>query len=647
MSIIEQFGKYVLLEKIAAGGMAEVFVAKSAGANGVNKFVAIKKILPQFSQNNEFVNFFKAEAEVTINLSHSNIVSIYDFGIENEQFFLVMELVEGKNLRQIINELKKINKSISIEQALYIIKEAASGLDHAHRCVDTKTGKPLNITHRDMSPQNIMISYEGEVKVIDFGIAKAETEGEATKAGTLKGKFAYMSPEQSEGYPIDPRTDVFALGIILWELLANDRLFTGSNEAAILRKVRECQIPSIRKINPLVPAELEKIVMKALAKDRNVRYQTAANLHKDLNRFLNTQYPDFAPQDFSGFIKDAFKQTYTEWREKIVRFSHVKNEAAIREKAKASLSPFEKLSTGNESPAYPPKGFVQRKVESVEAVTEPPEPPSSRKEPEIPPSKIKLDGVRQAGMNKQPASHAQTDQQKASAIAQRKITHPNTANTSTRYSAKPKKNEWASLLTQITIICSLAGGTYYYYKNYYLGSISQASKDPKDRDRTQNPIDPVEPDVQKVRISVSSTPAGAKIILNEMDTNYRTPAVILVPAGLKSKIKLEHDDFFDREVEKTFTLTDSIAFNLERKPQPGYINIYVSNGGPNTMLFLNGRRINERPPLKKYPVTANTEIIIKAENPITQLTDTQKILVLPNKTVDLELILGRKPAGTK
>ncbi len=646
MSIIEQFGKYVLLEKIAAGGMAEVFVAKSAGANGVNKFVAIKKILPQFSQNVEFVNFFKAEAEVTINLSHSNIVSIYEFGIENEQFFLVMELVEGKNLRQIINELKKINKSISIEQALYIIKEAASGLDHAHRCVDTKTGKPLNITHRDMSPQNVMISYEGEVKVIDFGIAKAETEGEATKAGTLKGKFAYMSPEQSEGYPIDPRTDVFALGIILWELLANDRLFTGSNEAAILRKVRECQIPSIRKINPLVPAELEKVVMKALAKDRNVRYQTAANLHKDLNRFLNTQYPDFAPQDFSGFIKDAFKSTYTEWRERIVRFSAVKNEAAQKEKAKATMSPFEKLSNNStpDVPAVPPRGLAPRRNESAEQATEPPEPHTSKRDhhQEAPAAKIKLDGVRQAGMNKAPTAQSQNND--ASKSPHRKSVHANTSNTSTRYmNQKPKKNEWASLFTQVAIICALAGGTYYYYKNFYLkANPRETANNDQDTQVTDNASL-----VPKIRVSVSSTPAGANIIVDGVNTGYRTPSVILIPTGLKSKIKLEHEDFFDREVEKAFSATESISFNLERKPQPGYINIYVSNGGPNTVLFLNGRRINERPPLRKYPVNANTEIIIKAENPITQLTDTQKILVLPNKTVDLELILGRKPAGTK
>ena len=173
--IFEQFGKYLLLEKVAAGGMAEIYLARSGAANGLNKFFAIKRILPQYSTNEDFVNMFKEEAKVAINLNHNNVVSIYDFGVEASQFFLVMDYVEGRNLRQIINELKKTNKSFTIDQALYLIKETAAGLDHAHRCTDSTTGRPLNITHRDMSPQNIMVSFEGEVKVIDFGIAKAET----------------------------------------------------------------------------------------------------------------------------------------------------------------------------------------------------------------------------------------------------------------------------------------------------------------------------------------------------------------------------------------------------------------------------------------------------------------------------------------
>lgn len=319
----ERFGKYVLLEKLASGGMAEVYLGKNSGANGVSKFVAVKRILPQYSDNEEFIEMFKEEAKIAVNLNHSNVVHIHEFGIERNQFYLVMEYVEGRNLRQILNELKKKGNHFSIDQIVYIIKEVSAGLDHAHRCLDGTTGKPLNITHRDMSPQNVMVSFEGEIKIIDFGIAKAETQLEATKAGTLKGKFGYMSPEQADGQNIDLRTDVFSLGIVLWELLAKDRLFSGSSEAAILRKIRESNIPSLRKLDPSIHPELDKIVSKALAKDKNLRYQTSAALHRDLNRFLNTHYPEFSPQDFSVFIKHAFADAYSEQKGKLVEFSHV------------------------------------------------------------------------------------------------------------------------------------------------------------------------------------------------------------------------------------------------------------------------------------------------------------------------------------
>lgn len=319
----ESFGKYILLEKLAVGGMAEIYLARSTGAGGVGKFVAIKRILPQFTEQTEFIDMFKDEAKIAVNLSHANVVSIYEFGLEKNSFFLAMDYIEGRNLRQILNKMKKSSLSFSIEQVLYIIKEVAGGLDHAHRCIDANTGKPLNIIHRDMSPQNVMVSFEGEVKIVDFGIAKAETQLETTRAGTLKGKFGYMSPEQAEGQPVDLRTDVFALGIVLWELLANDRLFVANNEVNTLRKIRDCQIPSLRKINPNIAPELERIVGKALAKDRNLRYQTAAAFHRDLSRFLNRQYPDFSPQDFSVFVKTLFAGEILESRKKMVDYAKI------------------------------------------------------------------------------------------------------------------------------------------------------------------------------------------------------------------------------------------------------------------------------------------------------------------------------------
>jgi serine/threonine protein kinase len=303
--------------------MAEVFLARGTGAGGIGKFFAIKRILPQYADSPEFIEMFKDEAKIAINLNHSNIVSIHEFGVEKGQFFLVMDYVEGRNLRQILNKMKKSALQFSVDQIVYIIKEVAAGLDHAHRCIDGSTGRPLNITHRDMSPQNVMTSFEGEVKIVDFGIAKAESQIETTRAGTLKGKFGYMSPEQAEGQPVDLRTDIFSLGIVLWELLANDRLFVANNEINTLRKIRDCQIPSLRKINPNIHAEIERIVQKALARDRNLRYQTGAALHRDLNRFLNRQYPDFSPQDFAVFIKSVFADEILSLRKRLVEYTKI------------------------------------------------------------------------------------------------------------------------------------------------------------------------------------------------------------------------------------------------------------------------------------------------------------------------------------
>ena len=190
----ETFGNYILLEKLASGGMAEVYLAKKIAASGVQKFVAVKRILQQFSDSEDFIQMFKDEAKIAINLSHSNVVTIYDFG------------VQGRNLRQILNRMKKDNKYFTVSQVAHIMKHVASGLDHAHRCIDPTTGQPLNIIHRDMSPQNIMLAFEGDPKLVDFGIAKAETQIESTRAGTLTGKFGYKSPEQVERQAIDSRT---------------------------------------------------------------------------------------------------------------------------------------------------------------------------------------------------------------------------------------------------------------------------------------------------------------------------------------------------------------------------------------------------------------------------------------------------------
>jgi serine/threonine-protein kinase len=632
--IYEQFGKYLLLEKVATGGMAEIYLAKSNAANGLNKFFAIKRILPQFTNNEDFVSMFKEEAKVCINLNHSNVVSIFDFGIEQGQFYLVMDFVEGRNLRQIINELKKTNKSFSIDQALYLVKEAAAGLDHAHRCTDSMSGKPLNITHRDMSPQNVMVSYEGEIKVIDFGIAKAETEAEDTKAGTLKGKFSYMSPEQAEGQPIDPRTDVFALGIVLWELLANDRLFTGSNEAAILRKVRDCQVPQIRKINPTVPQELERIVMKALAKDRNLRYQTAANFQKDLNRFLNTQYPDFSPQDFSQFIKECFKDAFAEAREKLIAYSKVAAEsvpvpiappkvtvAAVPPTPLAAL-PVEKLFEKNQERAVPPPAPVPEKVDLP--------PAGLNSEANL---RVNLEDLRQAGAT--PAKNFPNYYQKAP--NQTRVTQISQIS----YNKKSKARETSSgdVIFKLAFLGLLVFGGFWGYKNVYLTGIGKPVpvKKQKGQEDWSSKAPPTAPEI---KISITSSPDGAEIILNGKSTGFKTPGVLTLPAGKDSEIKLRKEGFLDYTINRKFNETSPLAATLQSNVSAAYLNIKLTGADSFTKIRINGKEILEKPPVLKYPIVAQRETVISAYNPITKLTAEKTIIAKPDELVDVELSLA-------
>lgn len=333
----ETFGNYVLLEKLAAGGMAEVYLAKKVGASGVQKFVAIKRILQQFSDSKDFIDMFKDEAKIAINLSHSNVVAIYDFGVQEEQFYIVMEFVEGRNLRQILNRMKRVDQYFSVSQVAHIIKQVAGGLDHAHRCIDPTTGNPLNIIHRDMSPQNVMLAFEGEPKIVDFGIAKAAHQIEATRAGTLKGKFGYMSPEQVEGQSVDSRTDIFALGIMTWEMLANQRLFLANNEINTLRKIRECDVPSLRKINPNIPSELDQIVQKALKKEKLERYQNAGDLHRDLQGFLSRFDPDFSVQDLSSFTKSLFSDEIVQIRKKQIVYAQINSAQTVENSSVSKL----------------------------------------------------------------------------------------------------------------------------------------------------------------------------------------------------------------------------------------------------------------------------------------------------------------------
>jgi len=303
-----QFGKYQLLDKIAVGGMAELYRAKVTREYGFEKQVAIKKILPHLSDEGNLVKSFIDEAKLAALLQHENIVQIYDFGKMDGEYFIAMEYLFGKDLRKLTSKTIEKAVPIDLENTLYVISRLCAGLDYSHNLKDLK-GKPLNIIHRDINPQNIFITYDGQVKIIDFGIAKAASHNSTTHEGLIKGKLAYMSPEQAKGDPIDHRSDIFSTGIILYELLAGQRMFQGE-AIQIYAQVRDAAYKPLESLVPDLPARLHDVVQHALAKEPDERYQSCGEMLADLEECIFEL--SFRPnaRRFASCVKDLFKQEF-------------------------------------------------------------------------------------------------------------------------------------------------------------------------------------------------------------------------------------------------------------------------------------------------------------------------------------------------
>jgi len=302
--------------------MAEIWLAKQTGVEGFEKLVVIKKILPHFTDSKEFVSMFLDEARVAAKLNHPNVVQIYDLGKEQNGYYIAMEFISGADIKEILTTSIKQGHFLPFPFAVNIISQAAEGLYYAHTLADMY-GNPMNIVHRDVSPQNILVTYTGTVKIVDFGIAKASTTTQETRAGTLKGKFAYMSPEQALGKPLDGRSDVFALGIILYEITVGKRLFKSDSELKTLRMITEEAIASPVAVNPKYPKTLSDIVMKALARDVNDRYASAREMRIALDDFLKTYPKPSSNLELSAWMRKTFAKTIADTK--------IRNEKLLRE----------------------------------------------------------------------------------------------------------------------------------------------------------------------------------------------------------------------------------------------------------------------------------------------------------------------------
>ncbi|HVW25947.1 MAG TPA: serine/threonine-protein kinase [Polyangiaceae bacterium] len=312
----QQQQRYRIIERIAAGGMAEVYRAESAGLEGFKKVVAIKRVLPHLAEKKQFIGMFLDEARTSAHLSHSNCVQVFDIGVGDNTYFIVMEYVDGSDLKAIIEHRRSRGQKIPIQEASLICLKICEGLAYAHDAVDTK-GKKLGIVHRDMSPPNVLITRHGEVKIADFGLAKANSQLERSEPGIIKGKFSYLSPEAAMGEPVDHRTDIFAIGIMLWEMLAGRRLFLGETDLDTVRQVQAARIPSLSQLNSEVTPELERIVQKALAREVKQRYQSARDLGRDLNVHLYRVGKAVSAFDVAALVRETMVVRETERRQKL------------------------------------------------------------------------------------------------------------------------------------------------------------------------------------------------------------------------------------------------------------------------------------------------------------------------------------------
>lgn len=300
---MNKIGPYLLHKKVATGGMAELFLSDYVREDGFRRRVAVKRILPHLAQNPDFIRMFTREARLAALLHHPNVIQIFDYGKIGNAYFIAMEYIDGKDLGEILWALKQ---GLPVDLGIYIISEICKGLDYSHSKRDDKTREPLDIVHRDITPQNLLISYQGEVKISDFGISKARSEPSFTQAGVIKGKLSYLSTEQALGEPVDHRADIYALGLVFHETLTGKRVFQFDSDLEAIRAIPKMEIEPLINARPEVPEELNRIVMKCLERNKDLRYQSASELHVDLVALRKGLKITFDASDLADFMKKSF-----------------------------------------------------------------------------------------------------------------------------------------------------------------------------------------------------------------------------------------------------------------------------------------------------------------------------------------------------
>ncbi len=538
----KQFGRYLLIDKLAVGGMAEIYKAKTYGVDGFEKLLAIKRILPHCAADKEFITMLVDEAKLTVLLSHANIVQVYDLGKVGDDYYISMEFIHGTNLREMIRRIIEEEGKIPEELAVYIVSEICKGLDYAHRKT-SPDGQLLNIVHRDINPQNILISFEGEVKIVDFGIAKAAMNVSHTMAGVLKGKIAYMSPEQALGKPLDGRTDIYSAGLVLYEMLTGKKFYTGETQFEILNKIRTTRVNTM-DLPEGIPGPLKAIIAKSLAFNAKDRYQTAGDLHLELTKYLYSSYIDFSPRNLAALVRKFFNQEMRANEESGPIVDEKTRSLLIKANTAESLVDDDEDEVENKSPADTNTEIGKREETAFVSPL-----PDLGAEPSM--------------------------------------------------AAKPpkKKRKWMALL----LLIALAGGAYLGWSQFGLDKkFSQMLNQLTGSEDPVTPPKPIEPPVKEDpdpkplakdfgAIIVSSEPNNASILLNGKNIGKRTPATLTRLALGKEysiKVVLKHHEPYERTVSLVTEEPVQVHTSLKALAEGA---IKVDSDPKGAKIFLNGK----------------------------------------------------------
>lgn len=602
------FGRYLILDHLVDGGMAKIYRARFLGEKA-DKIVAIKMVQPAFNNDKNFQEMFDNELKLAFALHHPNICQTYDYGKYKGTWYTAMEYIDGKNIKQFLDRLKKRNESFPIHLVTYIVSQVCQGLYYAHTFTEKLSGEHYNIIHRDISPHNIMVTYDGAIKVIDFGIAKTELANESTQAGTIKGKLSYLAPEYIEGTELDQRYDMFAVGITLWEMLCGKKLFSGTNDLNVINQIRECNIAAPSTINPTVPKELDHIVLKALNRDRDLRYRDMNAFSRALLRFLYTHYPDFNPLDLADFSRDIFSDEIKKDREKLLDFGKMDIQPFINEcKRDGNGDDISRVTTSGVDPATVERLIVDKsqKVEleldaddilgSATALPIPSRVYDPSKMAKDKPSNLPPIPRAQTSIN---ATHVQSrDKSKLSNI-RRKFTKNGDENNSSDFVKKAA-----------AVVLVVGVGLFTLMKNNFdVQKILTSNDTEQARNLSSQKEETLPENKTQGVLYFENYELSMEIIVNDKEAIY-SPLGVKVPINqeLKVVVRRATGDFFERRLTLTkddYSRTIKIpelsnssdgTLSINKKYKPGSTFVYT----------INGRKVEEQLPIRNYRIPAGT-----------------------------------------